>query len=200
MRVSILLFVLLTHPSVNADVQQRPAPGPPKRSQQPTPVTQTSSAIPPVTPSSSRNTPTPPSDRPGLDRSVSARTQSDIAAAQSTPDRHTSHHRQLQTHQSVNQPQPQILSTPTKSKIIANAKPSSKNSSTDLKTHHRPQQLANQAHHKPGTGLSPPAATPRRREKKNKEDESDIIRWLQQICTNADPTILYRSFVRIGVQ
>ena len=43
-------------------------------------------------------------------------------------------------------------------------------------------------------------ATPRRREKKkeDKTNDADIVRRLQQICTNADPTRLYRSLVEIG--
>jgi hypothetical protein len=43
-------------------------------------------------------------------------------------------------------------------------------------------------------------ATPRRREKK-KEDKAngaDIVKRLQQICTDADPTRLYRNLVKIG--
>ncbi|KAI5119126.1 hypothetical protein M0805_005732 [Coniferiporia weirii] len=45
-----------------------------------------------------------------------------------------------------------------------------------------------------------PSATPRRREKKEKDKakEEDVVRRLQQICTDADPTKLYRSLVRIG--
>ncbi|KIP03420.1 hypothetical protein PHLGIDRAFT_15879 [Phlebiopsis gigantea 11061_1 CR5-6] len=42
-------------------------------------------------------------------------------------------------------------------------------------------------------------ATPRRREKKgDKEKEADIVKRLQAICTDADPTKLYRSLVKIG--
>lgn len=43
-------------------------------------------------------------------------------------------------------------------------------------------------------------ATPRRREKKEKDKakEEDIVKRLQQICTDADPTKLYRNLVRIG--
>lgn len=45
-----------------------------------------------------------------------------------------------------------------------------------------------------------PGATPRRREKKEKDraKEEDVVRRLQQICTDADPTKLYRNLVRIG--
>lgn len=43
-------------------------------------------------------------------------------------------------------------------------------------------------------------ATPRRREKKEKDkaNEADIVKRLQQICTDADPTRLYRNLVKIG--
>jgi p21-activated kinase 1 len=41
-------------------------------------------------------------------------------------------------------------------------------------------------------------ATPRRREKKDKGKEEDIIKRLQAICTDADPTKLYRNLVKIG--
>jgi p21-activated kinase 1 len=42
-------------------------------------------------------------------------------------------------------------------------------------------------------------ATPRRREKKvDKTKDEDIVRRLKQICTDADPTKLYRNLVKIG--
>lgn len=42
-------------------------------------------------------------------------------------------------------------------------------------------------------------ATPRRREKKvDKAKEEDIVKRLQAICTDADPTRLYRNLVKIG--
>ena len=42
-------------------------------------------------------------------------------------------------------------------------------------------------------------ATPRRREKKgDKEKDADIVNRLKQICTDADPTKLYRNLVKIG--
>ncbi|KAL0953733.1 hypothetical protein HGRIS_004924 [Hohenbuehelia grisea] len=43
------------------------------------------------------------------------------------------------------------------------------------------------------------SATPRRREKKvDKDKEQDIVKRLQAICTDADPTKLYRNLVKIG--
>jgi p21-activated kinase 1 len=65
----------------------------------------------------------------------------------------------------------------------------------------------------PGRERSPPAppspaatqlakvgagATPRRREKKDAAKEADIVKRLQAICTDADPTRLYRNLVKIG--
>jgi p21-activated kinase 1 len=43
-------------------------------------------------------------------------------------------------------------------------------------------------------------ATPRRREKtkEDKANDADIVRRLQQICTDADPTRLYRNLVKTG--
>ena len=48
----------------------------------------------------------------------------------------------------------------------------------------------------PGSGTP----IPRRREKKDKDKakDEDVVRRLQQICTDADPTKLYRNLVRIG--
>ena len=43
-----------------------------------------------------------------------------------------------------------------------------------------------------------PGATPRRREKKDKDKEADIVKRLQAICTDADPTRLYRNLNKIG--
>ncbi|GAA5852294.1 hypothetical protein JCM8547_006727 [Rhodosporidiobolus lusitaniae] len=43
-----------------------------------------------------------------------------------------------------------------------------------------------------------PGAQPRRREPKNKNKDSDIVARLKAICTDADPTKLYRNLVKIG--
>lgn len=134
----------------------------------------------------------PKTNSPAMSRSNT------MKEAKSATDRHPPHHQQPPARQSVNQSQSQTLQTPTKPKANANAKPSPSNSSTDLKAHHKPRQSAHQTLHKPGTGLNPPGAAPRRREKKDKEDDSDIIKRLKQICTDADPTRLYRNLVKIG--
>lgn len=43
-----------------------------------------------------------------------------------------------------------------------------------------------------------PGNAPRRREPKNKGKDSDIVERLKAICTDADPTKLYRNLVKIG--
>ncbi|GAA6035668.1 hypothetical protein JCM8097_004961 [Rhodosporidiobolus ruineniae] len=43
-----------------------------------------------------------------------------------------------------------------------------------------------------------PGAQPRRREPKKKDKEGDIVERLKAICTDADPTKLYRNLVKIG--
>ncbi|GAA6053159.1 hypothetical protein JCM3770_002882 [Rhodotorula araucariae] len=43
-----------------------------------------------------------------------------------------------------------------------------------------------------------PGAHPRRREPKNKGKDNDIVERLKAICTDADPTKLYRNLVKIG--
>ncbi|KAF9075298.1 kinase-like domain-containing protein [Rhodocollybia butyracea] len=68
---------------------------------------------------------------------------------------------------------------------------------TEGRSHqHAPSPAAQQLAKVAGTG----GATPRRREKKptDKAHEEDIVRRLQQICTDADPTRLYRNLVKIG--
>ena len=42
------------------------------------------------------------------------------------------------------------------------------------------------------------AISRRRKKKEGKTNDADIIKWLQHICTDADPTRLYRSLVKIG--
>ncbi|KAF9190855.1 signal transducing kinase of the PAK [Haplosporangium sp. Z 767] len=62
--------------------------------------------------------------------------------------------------------------------------PAKSSTSTSASHHHQPQQLQ-----------------PKRREKKTDKDtvsSQDVIRRLQAICTDADPTKLYRNLVKIG--
>lgn len=80
-------------------------------------------------------------------------------------------------------------------------KPSPGSSATDLSLKPRDPRIAS------STGQSTTAqsnlakvtgvATPRKRTKDKTKDE-DIIKRLQAICTDADPTKLYRNLVKIG--
>ncbi|KDQ11937.1 hypothetical protein BOTBODRAFT_635683 [Botryobasidium botryosum FD-172 SS1] len=57
---------------------------------------------------------------------------------------------------------------------------------------------APQAAQKSGPAPSSGTATPRRRDRKERPGEVDIIKRLQAICTDADPTKLYKNLVKIG--
>ncbi|KDQ26689.1 hypothetical protein PLEOSDRAFT_1057192 [Pleurotus ostreatus PC15] len=73
--------------------------------------------------------------------------------------------------------------------------PSSSTGSGQAHTHAQPPSAAAQSLAK----AAGPVATPRRREKKvDKAKEEDIVKRLQMICTDADPTKLYRNLVKIG--
>ncbi|KAF8932954.1 signal transducing kinase of the PAK [Haplosporangium gracile] len=66
--------------------------------------------------------------------------------------------------------------------VIPPFKGNSSPSSTSQQQHHQQQQQA----------------PPKRREKKPEVSSQDVIRRLQAICTDADPTKLYRNLVKIG--
>ncbi|KAJ3721149.1 STE/STE20/PAKA protein kinase [Lentinula raphanica] len=169
----------------------------------------------PSAPSAYRPAPSPPTTvTPSLDRSTSQRAPSkparpndpSVSRSNTTRDRRP--------------PGPGVSSTPTSGASSSQQpahrtpKASPGSSSTDLPlkapqphrdaprpTEGRQQQpapspAAQQLAKAAGTGV----ATPRRREKKpiDKEKEEDIVRRLQQICTDADPTRLYRNLVKIG--
>ncbi|KAH6915987.1 STE/STE20/PAKA protein kinase [Coprinopsis sp. MPI-PUGE-AT-0042] len=187
-----------------------PPPPPPKKpsSQQPS-----ISA-----PTSYRPAPTPPSAAtPALDRSTSQRTPVkpaktiEIGRSNTTKDRRSPQPPHQQPGANLNNG----LAVATK------PKPSPGSSQTDLPLKQQQQQQQSAATAAPGShqprGADPRAqnhppspaasnlakvagvATPRRREKKvDKAKDEDIIKRLQQICTDADPTKLYRNLVKIG--
>ncbi|KAH9479386.1 Serine/threonine-protein kinase SMU1 [Psilocybe cubensis] len=183
----------------------RSPPPPPKKhgAQSTTPSTSVTS------PSSYRPAPTPPSAAtPALDRSTSQRAPTkttktpDLGRANTTRDRRS--------------PAPgQTASGPTlgNQQKAQSTKPSPVSSSSDLPL--KQQQLTaspavrersdpraqNQAPSPAASSLAKVSgvATPRRREKKvDKGKEEDIVKRLQAICTDADPTRLYRNLVKIG--
>ncbi|KAJ7091371.1 STE/STE20/PAKA protein kinase [Mycena belliarum] len=159
----------------------RSPPPPPKKSQ---------SAFSSPAPTSYRPAPTPPSAvSPSLDRSTSQRTPT------KTPTKPVE--RSNTTRDRAAAP----TKPPTPSAGVGTPKPSPGSSSSDLPLRTQaprapaPPSAAAASLAKAGAG-----ATPRRREKKpgDKDKDGDIVRRLQQICTDADPTRLYRSLVKIG--
>ncbi|KAJ6518822.1 STE/STE20/PAKA protein kinase [Mycena sanguinolenta] len=182
---------------VDGFANPRSPPPPPKKPQ-------SQSAFSSPTPTAFRPAPTPPSAvSPALDRSTSQRTPS------KPPSKPVE--RSNTTRDPSRQPSQIKPATPAAGPgSPPSAKPSPGSSSSDLplrapSTRSPPQpsaaaaSLAKAAGAAAGPGGAP-AATARRREKKpvDKDKDSDIVRRLQQICTDADPTRLYRSLVKIG--
>ncbi|KAF7308745.1 Non-specific serine/threonine protein kinase [Mycena kentingensis (nom. inval.)] len=143
----------------------------------PPPPNKTPAVVSSPAPTAYRPAPTPPTPvSPALDRSTSQRTPSKPAAksverANTTRDR------------PPGQPKPGPSASVTPS--TGTPKPS-------------PGSLAPRRRLLAKAGAT--GATPRRREKKpaDKDKDNDIVRRLQQICTDADPTRLYRNLVKIG--
>ncbi|KAL0064384.1 hypothetical protein AAF712_008684 [Marasmius tenuissimus] len=189
----------------------RPAPPPPKKlqSQQP----------PPGAPSAFRPAPSPPTAvTPTLDRATSQRTP---AKSQRAPDplnrANTTRERERDRDRRAPGASPSAGYAQAPQQKTPKASPGSSSTDLPLKQPGQPGQQPQQAHaprdrdvRQPNTQQSPAAAslakaaggvaTPRRREKKpvDKEKEEDIVRRLKQICTDADPTRLYRNLVKIG--
>ncbi|TFK39786.1 kinase-like domain-containing protein [Crucibulum laeve] len=180
-----------------------PPPPPKKQPSQGSPYTSPSQA-PNLGPSSYRPAPTPPSAvNPTLDRSTSQRTPAkpaksptDLGRANTTRDRQRS---PVPTAQSP----PSHLQAPQKQ--FSKPSPGSSTSDLPLKSgqpgQNARERAQNQAPSPAAQSLAKVSgvATPRRREKKvDKGKEEDIVNRLKAICTDADPTRLYRNLVKIG--
>lgn len=192
-------------PRVDESFQNPRSPPPPPK-KQPSQASYSPSAA----PTAYRPAPTPPSTAtPALDRSTSQRAPSkaskstDLGRANTTRDRRSPAAAQVPSGQSLTaQQKPQ------------STKPSPVSSSSDLPLKQAQAQTAspaarertdprvhNQAPSPAASSLAKVSgvATPRKREKKvDKAKEEDIVKRLQAICTDADPTRLYRNLVKIG--
>ncbi|KAF8448997.1 kinase-like domain-containing protein [Boletus edulis BED1] len=182
----------------------RPAPPPPKKLITPLIVPSPSTPSAP-SPSSYRPAPAPPTAAlPALDRSTSQRTPLRTSKPQDLGRANTTTRTRRPPSVGATQAPPQTGAPKPPSKH------SSRSSRSDitLKGQPTPREKDTRAPHQPQQPTPATAslaktagvATPRRREKKDKDKESsdDIIRRLQQICTDADPTKLYRNLVKIG--
>ena len=154
-----------------------------------------------MAPTSYRPAPTPPSAAtPALDRSTSQRAptklskSADLGRANTTRDRPP-------PGQSPSGIQQQKKQSPGSSSSDLPLKPGPPGVSSPVTRERGDLRAQN---HAPSPAVSNLAkvsgvATPRRREKKvDKNKEEDIVKRLQKICTDADPTRLYRNLVKIG--
>ncbi|KAF7796367.1 hypothetical protein EIP86_007544 [Pleurotus ostreatoroseus] len=170
----------------------------------------------PTSPQAYRPAPAPPAPLgPALDRSTSQRLPAtkppksvdQLTRANTTRDRRSPGpgHPPSHSHPHVSQNAPG--GSPTPAHAIPKAlKSSPVPGSNELSTKSSPSGDS-QKRQQPGQSSSSqtvqkmPAtgATPRRREKKgDKDKEADIVARLKQICTDADPTKLYRNLTKIG--
>ncbi|KAH9932671.1 Pkinase-domain-containing protein [Amylocystis lapponica] len=181
----------------------RAAPPPPKKS----PAREAQ----PTTPTAHRMAPQPPAPlTPALDRSTSQRlpsskphkTADQLARANTTRDWRSpvpgsQPHPHAPPHTPTSKP-PRISPDPSAAEAPPIAKPSPA-------SREREREVRSAAAQQPSPATASlqkvaGTATPRRREKKDKDKdkEADIVKRLQAICTDADPTRLYRSLVKIG--
>lgn len=191
--VSIFIIVQLKPLSNFRHSVQRAAPAPPKKITASSISGPISSAV-----STYRPAPAPPTtSAPALDRSTSQR----------APTKPKADLGRSNTSKTPSRPGTAGAVQPTIPKPLS--KPSPKTSQTDLRQatpRAVPDPRAIQANQAPSPAAAQLAkaaggtATPRRREKKpvDKEKEIDIVNRLKQICTDADPTRLYRNLVKIG--
>jgi p21-activated kinase 1 len=180
-----------------------PPPPPPTRKQSSASTAHTNG------PSAYRPAPTPPTPAtPALDRSTSQRTPNKVTKPADLGRANTTRERERER----DRPSPEKKAPlPGSQPKPTSAKPSPVSSTSDLPLKQLgansalrdrdPRAQQNQA--PPSAAASSLAkvsgvATPRRREKKDKGKEEDIIKRLQAICTDADPTKLYRNLVKIG--
>ncbi|KZT65044.1 Pkinase-domain-containing protein [Daedalea quercina L-15889] len=178
----------------------RAAPPPPKKAPSAPPSGQNA-------PSPHRMAPHPPATTTALDRSTSQR------LPQSKPHKSGDQLARANTTRDRRSPAPGNGQAPTPPVAFPPQKPtktSPGSSQTDLKpsaSMRGPHDVRSAAQQQPSPAAASlqkvangPGATPRRREKKEKDKakDEDIVKRLQAICTDADPTRLYRNLVKIG--
>ncbi|KAF8074864.1 STE/STE20/PAKA protein kinase [Lyophyllum atratum] len=190
-------------PKLDESLQNPRSPPPPPKSKASSQYSQ-GPTVP--APTSYRPAPTPPSVvTPSLDRSTSqrapakpAKTVESLGRANTTRDRRSpGPGAQPSGGQAVpGQPKP-VKQSPGSSSSELPLKTQQAGSSTGPRDVRSPPQAQSPA--VASLAKASGVATPRRREKKvDKAKEEDIVKRLRQICTDADPTRLYRNLVKIG--
>jgi p21-activated kinase 1 len=181
-----------------SDHSKRVAPSP-KKAQSTGPPQSVSGSHPPA---SYRPAPSPPQlAQPNLDRSTSQRTApkpprgDTLARANTTKDRRSPAAPAAVKAPPRDSPNASTADLPSKSQTTTTVNP-------PVSERRAPQPPApSQQQSTVASNLAKAgSATPRRREKKkeDKANDADIVKRLQQICTDADPTRLYRNLVKIG--
>ncbi|GLB41910.1 putative P21-Rho-binding domain containing protein [Lyophyllum shimeji] len=174
-------------PKFDDSLQNPRSPPPPPKSKASSQYSQGST---PTAPTAYRPAPTPPSVvTPSLDRSTSqrappkpAKTADSLGRANTTRDRRS--------------PGPGASSQSSGGQAVSGQQKSAGSSAVSRDVRSPPQA---QSPAVASLAKTSGVATPRRREKKvDKAKEEDIVRRLRQICTDADPTKLYRNLVKIG--
>ena len=176
-----------------ADISKRPSLSPPKKIHSSGgPQSVSSSHV----PASYRPTPSPAQPvQPNLDRSTSHRTapkpprNDTLVRSNTTRDRRSLAPPEAVKPPARESPNASTADLPSKSQSTATL-------NTPVTERRAPQPPT--AQQQPSLAVAsltkPAVATPRRREKK----KEDIVKRLQHICTDADPTRLYRNLVKIG--
>ena len=178
---------------------KRPSPSPPKKAHSsgaPQGVS-TSHA-----PGSYRPAPSPPQPaQPNLDRSSSQRVapkppRNDLVRANTTKDRRSPAPPAPIKAPTRESPNSSTVDLPAKSQVA----PAIVNVPVAERKAPQPNAAPQQQSPAVASLAKTAGATPRRREKKkeDKANDADIVKRLQQICTDADPTRLYRNLVKIG--
>ncbi|KAI0255716.1 kinase-like domain-containing protein [Lactifluus subvellereus] len=171
----------------------------PKKAQSPGPPQSVSVSH----PGSYRPAPSPPQPvQPNLDRSTSQRSApkpprgETLSRANTTKDR-----RSPVPPPAIKAPPRESPSTSTADLALKSPATTSVNSPVaERRVPHPPAAPQQQSAAVTSLAKTAAGATPRRREKKkeDKANDADIVKRLQQICTDADPTRLYRNLVKIG--
>ncbi|KAH9004573.1 Pkinase-domain-containing protein [Lactarius hatsudake] len=189
-----------TSKSVDDGFLPRPSPSPPKKAQSPGAHQGVSASHPP---GSYRPAPSPPQPaQPNLDRSSSQRVSSKpprgdpLVRANTTKDRRSPAPLAPVKAPTRESPNSSAVDLPAKSQVAAAIV------NTPVAERKAPQPNAGPPQQSAAVAslAKTAGATPRRREKKkeDKANDADIVKRLQQICTDADPTRLYRNLVKIG--
>ncbi|KAF9047119.1 Pkinase-domain-containing protein, partial [Hymenopellis radicata] len=141
-------------------------------------------------PTAYRPAPTPPTTlTPALDRSTSQRTPANTTKQPSSTVKRSN------TTRDKRSPAP----APPKQQPTPKHSPGSSSTDLPLKPTQGRSQPQQQSPAAQSLAKAAGVATPRRREKKvDKAKDEDIVKRLQAICTDADPTRLYRNLVKIG--